>query len=416
MKQGLCLVIMLLLLPIGVSAAGNISVSSSPSGATIILDGQSTGQTTNAIIENVAAGTHTILLQRTGYQDFTQTNIQVNDNQTSTVSATLTALVSAPTISSISPSSGYNSAVIDTTISGTGFSTSTVPTVVLMKSGQTNITATSVTATTTSITCQFPLTGKTAGTWTLVVTNPDGQSAILTNGFTINDAGSTITLTSITPDNAPVNSTITITNLAGTNFLSTATMKLSRTGYNDIPGTVSSYSSTKLTGTFNLNNRAPGTYQVCVANDATNYICGLSFVINSASTTNGSVYIQSNPSGASIYLDSVYKGVTVKTIDNLPPGTYKLVLQKSGYRPWSDTITITAGKTTNEYATLSEAATDTITATTVTTIATVKTTIRYTYKTLTSWPTNTPTPASPAEPLVILGAIGMGVLILRKKL
>ena len=161
---------MILLLPAGVSADGNISVTSTPGGATIYLDGAGTGITTSAVID-AASGSHTILLRLSGYQDYSQA-VTVIDNQTSVVSASLTAVVSAPTISGISPTSGYNSSIITITITGTGFSAS--PSVVLAQSGQTNITATSVSVTgTTSISCQFPLTGKPAGVWTVIVTNPE---------------------------------------------------------------------------------------------------------------------------------------------------------------------------------------------------------------------------------------------------
>ena len=407
------LISVILILPVGVSADGNISVSSTPTGAAIYLDGANTGSTTNAVI-GAASGSHTILLRLTGYQDYTQT-VMVNDNQTSVVSVSLTAVVAAPTISSISPTSGYNSSIITVTISGTGFSSS--PTVVLAQSGQTNISASSVSVTgTTSISCQLPITGKPAGVWSIIVTNPDGQSATL-GGFTIYNAGSTITLSSITPNNGLVNNTITITSLTGTNFLSSAVMKFSRTGYNDIPGVVTSYSSTQLTGTFNLNIQAPGTYQVCVANDATNYVCGLSFVINTAGTVNGTLYVQSSPSGASIYVDSTYMGKTTTTLYNITPGSHTIHLLNSGYNDWSDTITVISGNTTYEYATLTAIATDVTTAATTvpTTIRTTAvTTKKSTYKTITPWPTNTPTKASSAEPLVIIGAIGIGFIVLRK--
>jgi hypothetical protein len=397
---------------VGVSADGNISVSSTPTGATIYLDGVSTGLTTNAVI-GAASGSRTILLRLTGYQDYSQT-VTVTDDQTSYVSPSLVATVSAPIISGISPTSGYNSSIATVTITGTGFLTT--PSVVLTQSGQTNISATSVSVTgTTSITCQFPITGKPAGSWTVIVTNPDGQSA--TSVFTIYNAGSTITLSSVTPNNGLVNNTITITSLTGTNFLSTAVMKLSRTGYNDIPGTVTSYSATQLTGTVNLNSQTPGTYQVCVANDATNYVCGLSFVINTAGTVNGTLYVQSSPSGASIYVDSTYRGTTTATLYNITPGSHTIHLLKSGYNDWSDTITVASGNTTNEYATLTATATDVTTAVTTvpTTIRTTAvTTKKSTYKPITSWPTNTPTKASSAEPLVIIGAIGIGIIVLRK--
>jgi len=193
-------------------------------------------------------------------------------------------------------------------------------------------------------------------------------------------------------------------------------MKLSRTGYNDIPGTVTSYSSTQLTGTFNLNSQTPGTYQICVSNDATTYVCGLSFVINTPGTVNGTLYVQSSPSGASIYVDSTCLGKTTTTLYNITPGSHTINLLLSGYSTWSDMVTVTSGNTTYEYATLKAVATDVTSATTVpttTTPKTVGTPKQSTYTPITPWPTKTPT-KSPEEPFVVIGAIGVGIFILRK--
>ncbi len=126
----LFLISVILIIPVGVSADGNISVSSTPTGATIYLDGASSG-VTPAVIDAIS-GSHTILLRLSGYQDYPQT-VVVNDNQSSVVSVSLTAVVAAPTISGISPTSGYNSSIATVTITGTGFSTT--PSVVLAQSG-----------------------------------------------------------------------------------------------------------------------------------------------------------------------------------------------------------------------------------------------------------------------------------------
>jgi ABC-type methionine transport system permease subunit len=57
------LILVILLLPVAVSAVGNISVSSVPTGATIIQNGISTGLTTNSIIENVPRFIHDIVAE-----------------------------------------------------------------------------------------------------------------------------------------------------------------------------------------------------------------------------------------------------------------------------------------------------------------------------------------------------------------
>jgi hypothetical protein len=85
-----------LIYPAAVSAAGNISVSSTPSGALVLLDGTGTGTTTPIIIESVTGGSHVISLRLTGYQDYSK-SVTVFDNTTSTASAVLTALTTTVT-------------------------------------------------------------------------------------------------------------------------------------------------------------------------------------------------------------------------------------------------------------------------------------------------------------------------------
>jgi hypothetical protein len=94
MNKKMCLlaylVLTMLLIPNSASAIGNITLSSVPSGVTVLIDGISTGTTTPTTIESVSSGTHIILLRLTGYQDYAQ-SVTVNNNATSTVSVTMIA-------------------------------------------------------------------------------------------------------------------------------------------------------------------------------------------------------------------------------------------------------------------------------------------------------------------------------------
>jgi len=290
----LCLFSVTLLLPVTVSALGNISVTSTPAGATVYVNDINKGTTegtTAIVIEDIMTGIHTIVIQKAGYLNYT-TTVTVNNNQTSTISAVLVLSPIVPTISTITPASGFNTGIVSITdLSGTGFSSGA--TVILTKAGQTNISATIVSVTLTKITCNINLNGQTAGLWNVVVTNPDGQSTTKNGGFEIRAPSAAITLSSITPNFGMNNGIVTVTNLAGTGFLSNATIKLKKTGYNDIPGSVNSVvSSSKITGTFDLDGRTPGSYEVCVENSSTNSVCGLVFTVYSSDTPiNGSIYI-----------------------------------------------------------------------------------------------------------------------------
>lgn len=69
-------------------AVGCIAVTSTPEGAMIFLDDEDTGETTNAILEGIAAGEHTITVKKSGYMD-ASTEATVTDNETVSVDFTL---------------------------------------------------------------------------------------------------------------------------------------------------------------------------------------------------------------------------------------------------------------------------------------------------------------------------------------
>ncbi len=95
----------------------------------------------------------------------------------------------APTVSSISPNTGVNTTTIQiTNLAGSNFLLNpfVTQTVKLNGTGYPDIVATNVNRiSSTQISCTFDLAGQPAGVWNVVVTNPDGQSGMLVDGFTI---------------------------------------------------------------------------------------------------------------------------------------------------------------------------------------------------------------------------------------
>jgi PKD repeat protein len=90
---------------------GEISITSSPSGASVNLDGWDKGQTPTTI-KQVKAGSHTLTLTLAGYEDYTKT-VPVEGGKTTSVKAPLTAKGSPPasglgTLSIRSTPSGAN--------------------------------------------------------------------------------------------------------------------------------------------------------------------------------------------------------------------------------------------------------------------------------------------------------------------
>lgn len=91
-------------------------------------------------------------------------------------------------VSAITPNSGIKNKIVEKAgISGSGFNSGT--TVRLTKSGKADIVATSVSfISANKISCNIDLSGAETGTWNVVVTNSDGKSGSLANGFTIKSA------------------------------------------------------------------------------------------------------------------------------------------------------------------------------------------------------------------------------------
>ena len=200
-----------------------------------------------------------------GTYSVTLTASKSGSSNTMTRANYITVNWAPPTVNGITPASATTGTTVSiTNLSGTAFRSGA--TVKLTKSGSSDISATSVTVVSaTQITCQFNLAGAATGTWNVVVTNPDAQSGTLANGFTVINPAPTVT--SITPSTGVNTSSVSITNLAGTGFLSGATVKLNRTGYADILGTsVTVVSANQITCTFAITGKKAGQWNVAVTN------------------------------------------------------------------------------------------------------------------------------------------------------
>jgi GH25 family lysozyme M1 (1,4-beta-N-acetylmuramidase) len=66
----------------------------------------------------------------------------------------------------------------------------------------------------------------------------------------------------------------------------------------------------------------------------------------------GSISVSSSPSGANIYLDGSFRGLTPYTITNVPVGVHTIRLSLAGYQDWSTNVQVTAGETSYVYASL----------------------------------------------------------------
>ncbi len=163
---------------------------------------------------------------------------------------------------SITPATAANTGPVNITdLAGNGFQTGAV--VTLRKRSQTAVTATSVNVVSTEkITCTFDLAGKVTGDWQVYVKNPDGQEVQMPGWFMVTLAS----VTGVTPSFGYNTGSTAITNLAGTGSTAGSTVKLTMAGQPDIPATgVTIVSSTKITCSFDLSGKAPGTRDVVVS-------------------------------------------------------------------------------------------------------------------------------------------------------
>jgi hypothetical protein len=103
------------------------------------------------------------------------------------------------------------------------------------------------------------------GAWNVIVTNPDGRSGTLSNGFTVTNPAPAVT--SITPATGQNGTVVNLTSISGTGFMTGATVKLSKDSANILATNVTVISSTVITCSIALPaDTANGAWNVIVTN------------------------------------------------------------------------------------------------------------------------------------------------------
>ena len=285
-------------------------------------------------------------------------------------------------------------------------------------------------------------------------------------------AAASPTVTSVSPSSGPNNMVVTVT-VYGTGFNKDSSVLLSScSSSNIIHGTVTSWSSTSLTATFNLINVKPVVYAVTVnspfydvagtywPNDGgslsdaftvyqgtgTPYTTttttgttagtttGTTTVTTSATYDQGrnSIFLETNPSGATIFIDGVEAGTSASTYYTDKDGTFNVVAKKLGYEDYEGKVTVVDGGPRVRFYGLLTPLSSTITTgnttanPSVSSSAPVKNTPmkngtaiqKSTLKVPTPWGTDPPvTEESPADPALALGAAGIaiGLVLCRRR-
>ncbi len=80
----------------------------------------------------------------------------------------------------------------------------------------------------------------------------------------------------------------------------------------------------------------------------------LSYTVRSITppTYYGRIIATSQPQGAKVYLDNVYKGVTPLNLDRVTAGQHRIKLLKTGYQDWSSYVSVSPSRTTTVSADL----------------------------------------------------------------
>ena len=80
----------------------------------------------------------------------------------------------------------------------------------------------------------------------------------------------------------------------------------------------------------------------------------LSYTVKSITppTYYGRIIVTSQPQGAKVYLDNVYKGVTPLNLDRVTAGQNQIKLVKTGYQDWSSYVSVSPSRTTTVSADL----------------------------------------------------------------
>jgi hypothetical protein len=288
--------------------AGTIDIIRTLPGGTAGATGANTVVTVN--FQVLAAGTATVgLTTASGVYDIAAgANIY---DATSSKGGAYTLQLPPPTISSASPASGLSVGTKDVTITGTNF----VAGATVKFGTAASPDATVVNSTTLTASAQ----PHSAGTVSVIVTNPDGQSATLSNGFVYNNPGPSISSISPTSGLSTGGTAVTITGagfstspvvkiggITATNVVLvgsttiTATTPAHAAGLTDVVVTNSDAQSVTQVGGFTYKNAAPTITSVSpiggtisggavVTISGTNFIAGATVTFGGTAATSVSV-------------------------------------------------------------------------------------------------------------------------------
>jgi hypothetical protein len=362
----------------GVSAdSGSVSITSTPSGAAISIDGASVGSTPLAGLQ-LDAGVHTVMASHIGYQTATE-DFTINAGEEKGITLNLVPVV--PTVSFVT--------TVPITLPPTEPITipTTEPITIPTTEPITIPTTRPITQPTTEpVTITIPPTPIGGGKgWITTHCNVNGAMVTFDSqraGCTVSDGQCTVevtvtgtpfrTFTVQAPGYQTFNGQVTdwpaegqtidlyadltpippqsgaisaATNPSGASILLNGNFQ----GYSPI--TIPDLAAGTYTVLARLDGYTPVSQYVTVNNGQTSYFSASLSRSPQPQRDTGDVSILSTPGGAQIYVDGGYRGVTPLTV-TLYPGNHNVLLQKSGFVDWTNTVYVTANSFQTMSATL----------------------------------------------------------------
>ncbi|HJJ30647.1 MAG TPA: PEGA domain-containing protein [Methanocorpusculum sp.] len=291
---------------------GYLDISSDPSGASVRIDGSYYG--TTPLTVSVPAGSHTVSVAKNGYSGWTK-SVSVSSGATTNVYATLSKVVSTGYLSASSYPK-YADLYVDGSYQGQ------TPITVALDSGKHTV--------------LFRKSGYSD--YSIDVRINEGETSVISATLVEKDTSGYVSIASypggasVYVDGAFVGNTPYSTG-SSTSYLSAG------------PYSTSAYHSLEL--------RLSGynTYSTSFKPQEKSTVT-ITATLTPATPTTASLTVTSSPSGASVYVDNVYYGITPVTVSSLQPGSHSVKVSSLGYLDSINTITVAAGQSVSLPVTL----------------------------------------------------------------
>ena len=114
------------------------------------------------------------------------------------------------------------------------------------------------------------------------------------------------------------------------------------------------WSGTLVAGTYIFEARKAGHRSASISKKITSNVAWQSYTLPDLIPITGSVVISANPIMADVALDGKTVGRTPLELNNILIGAHTLTISKDGYKPHTQKVTVTEGKSTNISATLTK--------------------------------------------------------------